>query len=54
MYHLINTIHPKKEQRNTALALTFTLLGLVVSGYLMIYILVLNYNAIIAMQNYCK
>jgi len=36
MYHTINTLHPKKEQRNTALALTFTLLGLVVAGYLMI------------------
>jgi hypothetical protein len=54
MYHSTNTLHPKKEQRNTALALTFTLLGLVVAGYLMIYVLVLNHNDIINLHNYFK
>lgn len=51
MYYKLNTYIPKKD---TQIMLFVTLFGLLIAGYAMIALLVINYNAIIAMQNYCK
>lgn len=49
-YHTINTIHPPKKQRNRIAGLSL-LIGLVICGYVMIALLVMNYDGIINIQN---
>ena len=49
MYHIINTYIPKKDR--SWIAGLSVLIGLLIAGYVMIGLLVLNYNAIANIQN---
>jgi len=51
MYHLINTIHPKNEEKRSYIAGFTLLIGLVFCGYVMIGMLVLTHDAIIKIHN---